>query len=73
MKDYTFLCECGWESTAIDSMRTAKKWAREHAIEDAHCGVKNPTIFIDEYDHELNGGEMSGRWEKIRVATPAKR
>jgi hypothetical protein len=73
MKDYTFLCECGWESAPLTSITEAKKAAREHATKDIRCGVKNPTIFIDEYDHELNGGEMSGRWEKIKIATPAKR
>ena len=69
--DYSYLCECGGEDGAYGSAAAATRAAKEHALTDKTCGVKNPTVFIDQYD--LNAGELSGSYTKKQIATPAKR
>ena len=69
--DYSFSCECGFENGAYGSAKAARSEAKEHALHDPKCGVKNPTVFIDQYD--LDAGELSGSWKKMKIATPDKR
>lgn len=69
--DYSYQCECGGEDGGFKTKSTANKAAILHARNDVRCGVKNPTVFIDQYD--LAAGELSGSYTKKQIATPAKR
>ncbi len=69
--DYSYSCECSGENGAYGSKRAAVEAAKDHALNDKRCGVKNPTVFIDQYN--LEEGELSGSYSKMRIATPAKR
>lgn len=69
--DYSYSCECGGEDGAFAYSKEARAAAKTHALTDKKCGVKNPTVFIDQYD--LEDGELSGTYTKTRIATPAKR
>lgn len=69
--DYSYSCECGMEDGAYGSQRAALAVATEHARTDPKCGVRNPIVFIDQYD--LKEGELSGSYIKKQIATPAKK
>lgn len=69
--DYSYSCECGDENGSYTSKKEALAKATLHAKTDRRCGVKNPTVFIDQYD--LEASELSGSYTKHKIATPAKR
>ena len=69
--EYSYSCECGDENGPYESRTDASTAARRHAIFDKRCGVKDPVVFIDQYD--LEAGELSGSYVKTRIATPSKR
>ena len=69
--DYSYSCECGDENGPYSSRKEARAAAGFHARTDSRCGVKNPTVFIDQYD--LESSELSGSYTKHKIATPAKR
>lgn len=69
--DYSYSCECGGENSSYVSAKEALAEATYHARNDKRCGIKNPTVFIDQYD--LNAGELSGSYTKKQITTPAKK
>ena len=69
MFDYSYLCECGWEGGPYRTLRECRGAAKAH-LTDRKCGIPAPTIFIDQYS--FADDELSGRYWKMKKATPAR-
>ena len=69
--DYSYSCECGGDEGGFPTHLKATRAATLHARSDPRCGVKNPTVFIDQYS--LGDSELSGAYTKMQIATPSKK